>query len=355
LSYATPLKSSKTLCFLRLFYRPSLTDEWWKKKYFNVNILMSGEHKMRVIFMGSPQIAVPALEQIIDSKYNLVAVYTQPDRPAGRGRTLAASPVKKAALEHGIKVYQPESLKPAETLAELAALKPDVIAVCAYGQILPQALLDIPNRQCLNVHYSLLPRHRGASPVMAAILAGDEFSGVTVQLVRKKLDTGPLLASAAVPIDARDTTGTLSEKLSIVGAALLDEALSGWLREEIVPRQQDESLSTYFGQITKESGLIDWKKPAVEIWRCIRAYQPWPGAYTTWKGKQLKINEASVIPGENTEEMGRVISLGHAGLGIITGENTLKISTIQYEGKKAMHARAFIHGQQDFIGSKLPS
>ena len=310
---------------------------------------------MRVIFMGSPQIAVPSLEQLAAGNYNLVAVYTQPDRPAGRGRALAASPVKETALRLGIKVCQPESLKPAEKLAELAALKPDVIAVCAYGQILPQALLDIPPFQCLNVHYSLLPRHRGASPVMAAILAGDEFSGVTVQLVRKKLDTGPLLASAAVPIDSQDTTGTLSKKLSIVGATLLDEALSGWLRGEITPREQDESRATYFGQIAKEAGEINWSEPAVVIWRGIRAYQPWPGAYSTWKGKQLKINEASVIPGEKTAETGKVISLGHAGIGITTGEGILKVTTIQYEGKKAMHARAFIHGQQDFVGSILPT
>jgi methionyl-tRNA formyltransferase len=318
---------------------------------------MSGGHKMRVIFMGSPQIAVPALEQLAASKYNLVAVYTQPDRPAGRGRALAASPVKEAALRHGNKVYQPESLKPAETLAELAALKPEVIVVCAFGQILPQALLDIPPCQCVNVHYSLLPRHRGASPVMAAILAGDEFSGVTVQLVRKKLDTGPLLAAAAVPIDAKDTTGTLSEKLSVVGAHLLDEALCGWLRGEITPREQDESRATYFGQITKEEGEIDWSQPAVEIWRRIRAFQPWPGSYTTWKGKQLKINEAEVNDKGNLGSCGAVIALPEYkhGVGIVTGQGILRVMQIQYEGKKAMDAAGFIHGQRDFIGSELPS
>jgi methionyl-tRNA formyltransferase len=312
---------------------------------------------MRVIFMGSPQIAVPALEQLAAGKYNLVAVYTQPDRPAGRGNNLTASAVKEAALRHGIKVYQPETLKPAETLAELAALKPDVIVVCAFGQILPQGLLDIPPYQCINVHYSLLPRHRGASPVMAAILAGDEFSGVTVQLVRKKLDTGPLLASAVVPIDAWDTTGSLSEKLSIVGATLLDEALSGWLRGEITAREQDETQATYFGQITKEKGEIDWSHQAVEIWRRIRAFQPWPGSYTTWKGKQLKINEAEVIDTNIEEACGTVIRLPEYkhGVGIITGQGILRVMNIQFEGKKAMDTAGFIHGQRDFIGSKLPS
>ena len=312
---------------------------------------------MRVIFMGSPQIAVPALEQLAAGNYNVVAVYTQPDRPAGRGKSLTASAVKEAALKHGIKVYQPESLKPAETLAELAALKPDVIVVCAFGQILPQGLLDIPPCQCVNVHYSLLPRHRGASPVMAAILAGDEFSGVTVQLVRKKLDTGPLLASAAVPINAKDTTGSLSEKLSIVGAALLDEALSGWMRGETIPREQDENQATYFGQITKEAGEIDWSQPAVEIWRRIRAYQPWPGGYTAWKGKQLKIIEAEVNVKDISGAYGTVVALPEIkhGVGIITGNRIIRVMKIQYEGKKAMDAAGFIHGQHDFIGSKLPS
>jgi methionyl-tRNA formyltransferase len=311
------------------------------------------EDIMRVIFMGSPQVAVPALEQLVIAKYNIVAVYTQPDRPAGRGRSLATSAVKEAALQHDLKVMQPESLRPPEVLAELAAFKPDVIVVCAFGQILPQKLLEIPPCQCLNVHYSLLPRHRGASPVMAAILDGDEFTGVSVQLVRMKLDTGPLLASAAIPIVPGDTTGTLSDKLSIIGAGLIEEALSGWLRGEISPREQDESKATYFGQINKEEGEIDWTRPAEEIWRRVRAFQPWPGTYTTWKGKQLKINEASMIAGETSGECGKVVSLNNNGVGIITGKGILHIINIQPEGKKPMQAASFMHGQKDFIGSKL--
>lgn len=311
---------------------------------------------MRILFMGSPHLSVPSLEQLLDSKHEVVAVYTQPDRPAGRGRGMTASAVKEAALGWGLKVVQPESLRSAEALAQLAAYKPDVIVVCAFGQILPQELLDIPTYQCLNVHFSLLPRHRGASPAAAAILAGDEFSGVSIQLVRKKLDTGPILAAAAIPISAIDNTGTLAEKLSIIGAHLLQEALNGWLHGEITPRLQDEAGASYFGQVKKEDGEIDWKKPAVEIWRRVRAYYPWPGCFTCWRGKQLKINEAVVLAGESTSTPGSVIALPGegAGLGIVTGEGILGVRRIQYEGKRDMTAAEFLRGQRDFIGSALP-
>jgi methionyl-tRNA formyltransferase len=316
---------------------------------------MSGGHKLHIVFMGSPAVAVPALEQLITNRFNVVAVYTQPDRPAGRGRGLLASAVKEAALRHGLEVVQPESLKPPDVLEKLASYKPDVIVVCAYGQILPRTVIELPPKQCLNVHYSLLPRHRGASPVMAAILAGDEFTGVSVQIVRMKLDTGPLLASAAIPVSPVDTTGTLASKLSIIGAQLLQETLTGWMRGEITPREQDESRATYFGQVKKEEGEIDWNRPAVEIWRRIRAFQPWPGCYTSWKGKQLKINSAMPIRVETTSEPGTVVPLDNTNVGVVTGDGILKIIGLQYEGKRAMHTHAFVQGQRDFTGSQLPS
>jgi methionyl-tRNA formyltransferase len=312
---------------------------------------------LRIVFMGSPQFSVPSLEQLVINNFDIVAVYTQPDRPSGRGRGLAVSPVKDAALKCGLPVLQPENVGSAEALAELAALKPDVIVICAFGQILSQALLDIPPRQCLNVHFSLLPRHRGASPVAAAILAGDAFTGVSVQLVRLKLDTGPVLASASVPILPWDNTGTLTEKLSIVGAHLLQEALTGWLRDEIKPVPQDESRANYAGRVKKGDGEINWQLPADEIWRRVRAYYPWPGCYTYLKGRQLKINAASALPGGKDKETGRVIALpgGEGGVGITTGDGILALSTVQYAGKKAMPAAEFIRGQRDFIGSRLPS
>jgi methionyl-tRNA formyltransferase len=310
---------------------------------------------MRIVFMGSPRFAVPSLEQLLETGNEITAVYTQPDRPAGRGRGMTPSAVKEAALSRGLKVMQPESVRTAEALAELRELKPDIVVICAYGQILPQELLDIPPRQCLNVHFSLLPRHRGASPVAAAILAGDDFSGVTIQLVRKKLDTGPLLATAAVPILPADNTGTLMEKLSIVGAHLLDEALTGWLRGEITPRPQDEKCASYFGQVKKEEGEIDWSRPATEIWRRVRAFYPWPGCFTYWRGKQLKINGAVVIESENALKAGSVVALPDGnGLGIAAAVGILKVTRLQYEGGRDMTAAEFLRGHRDFINSVLP-
>jgi methionyl-tRNA formyltransferase len=307
--------------------------------------------------MGSPRFALPSLEQLLINKYEIVAVYTQPDRPSGRGRGMAASAVKEAALERGLKVVQPESIRSSEAVAQLADLKPDIIVVCAYGQILTQSVLNIPPYQCINVHFSLLPRHRGASPVAAAILAGDEFTGVSIQLVKKKLDTGPVLAAAAIPIYPLDNAGTLTEKLSIIGARLLQEALIGWQRGDINPRPQDEKEATYFGQVKKKDGEIDWRLSAEEIWRRVRAYYPWPGCFTYWQGKQIKINEAFVFSGGGVSEKGRVVALPgqEGGLGINTGDGVLGVLGIQYEGKRAMTAGEFLRGQRDFIGEKLPS
>ncbi|MCJ7605962.1 MAG: methionyl-tRNA formyltransferase [Dehalococcoidales bacterium] len=310
---------------------------------------------MRIVFMGSPAFAVPSLERLVRDGYQVVAAYTQPDRPAGRGRNVVRPPVKDAAERLGIPVLQPESLKAEDTLARLASFKPDAITVCAYGQILTQDVIDMPPWQCLNVHFSLLPRHRGASPVASAILAGDEVTGVTVQLVRKKLDTGPLLAAASIPILPRDTTRSLTEKLSVVGANLLSEALGGWIRGERQPREQDEARYTYSSQIKKEDGRIDWNLPAETIWRQVRAYYPWPGSYTMWKGKQLKILAADVAP-VGGGEPGRVVSLDDApGIGIVTGKGILRIYGLQLEGKREMASKEFLSGHADIIGAILPS
>jgi methionyl-tRNA formyltransferase len=312
---------------------------------------------LRIVFMGSPRFSVPSLEQIVINNYEIAAVYTQPDRPAGRGRTVVASPVKEAAVKYGLTVVQPENFRSPEAIAQLANFKPDIIVVCAYGQILTQAVLDIPPCQCVNVHFSLLPKHRGASPVASAILSGDEFTGVSIQLVRRKLDTGPLLASAALPVAAVDNTGTLTEKLSIIGAHILQEALIGWKRGDITPREQDEAGANYFAQIKKEDGEIDWHKPAKEIWRRVRAFNPWPGCYTTWNGRQLKINEAAVLDGGEPGDAGKVVNIGghEDAAGIATGYGILQVLELQLEGKRAMKTAEFLRGQRGFIGSELPS
>ena len=312
---------------------------------------------MRIVFMGSPEFAVPSLLKLVDSGCEVAAVYTQPDRPAGRGRALVPPPVKVAALELGLKVEQPESLKSEPVIAGLARYKPEAIIVCAYGQILPKAVLEIPPLKCINVHFSLLPRHRGASPVVSTLLAGDEFAGVTIMIVEPKLDTGPALARAAITILPHDNAGTLTEKLGVVGADLLLEALTAWRRGEIEPKAQDESQSTYFSQMQKEAGEIDWTLPALSIWRQVRAYNPWPGCYTAWGGKQLKIVEAEALPDMETPGPGKIIELpgrkDAAGIG--TGKGVLAVERLQLRGKRAVTAAEFLRGQRGFIGQNLPN
>jgi len=312
---------------------------------------------LRVVFMGSPEFAVTPLQHLILNQYQVVAVCTQPDRQAGRGRPLASPPVKKAALARDLPVIQPASLKSADAVAQLAGLRPDIIVVAAFGQILPQTVLDIPVHGCINIHPSLLPRFRGVSPVAQAILAGDRFTGVSVMLMDRGMDTGPVLARAQIPVSARDTTGSLSEKLSLVGARVLLEALVGWLRGELTPQPQNEAEATYCGAISREAGEIDWHLPAEEIWRRVRAYQPWPGCYTRWQGGQLKIIEAVPLGEAGTSEAGQVAALGKgaAAFGVNTGEGVLGVLRVQLEGKRAMSAAEFLRGQRQLIGAILPS
>lgn len=307
--------------------------------------------------MGSPEFAVPSLEHLILNKYQVVAVYTQPDRPAGRGRVLVSPPVKEAALRCGLPVVQPTSLKSAEAVTQLADFQPDVIVVAAFGQILPQSVLDIPGYGCINIHPSLLPKFRGASPVAAAILSGDEFTGVSIMLLDAGMDTGPVLARAMVPVSPQDNTGSLTDRLSLLAAHLLQEVLVGWRRREIAPQPQNEAEATYSTQITKEEGEIDWHLSAVDIWRRVRAFNPWPGCYTKWRGRQLKIIEAEPLPGESATGVGQVVALSgcKAVPGVGTGDGVLGLLQVQLEGKRAMSAAEFLRGQRDFIGAVLPS
>ena len=312
---------------------------------------------MRVVFMGTPEFALTSLQHLLLNQYQVVAVYTQPDRAAGRGRSPVSSPVKRAAMEWGLPVVQPASFKEAEAVAQLASFHPDVIVVAAFGQILPQSVLDIPRYQCINIHPSLLPRFRGASPVAAVILAGDEFTGVSIMLMDRGLDTGPVLAQAQVPISVQDTTGSLTAKLSLIAAQLLLEVLPRWTRGEVIPRPQDESKASYSGEFSKNDGEIDWYLPAVDIWRRVRAFHPWPGCYTEWQGKQLKIIEAVPLPEGDKLEVGQVVALDREGavFGVNTGEGILGILKLQLEGKRTMSSAEFLRGQRQLIGATLLS
>jgi methionyl-tRNA formyltransferase len=310
---------------------------------------------LRLVFMGSPRFAVPPLEYLLAEKYQVAAVYTQPDQLAGRGRSLLASPVKQAAAARGLRVVQPASLKAAGALERLKGLEPDVIVVAAFGQILPRSVLALPRLGCINIHPSLLPRFRGASPVASAILAGEDFTGVSIMVMDEGLDTGPVLARAQTPISPGDTTGSLTARLSWLGAWLLGEVLVGWSRGELTPRPQNDDEATYCNPIAKGEGEIDWRLPAADIWRRVRAFNPWPGCYTRWRGKSLKIIEAAPLDEASPAKAGEVVALeSKAGFGVATGDGILGVYRVQLEGKKAMSAGEFLRGQREFIGAVLP-
>jgi len=306
----------------------------------------------RLVFMGTPEFAVPILEALVGS-YQIVAVVTQPDQPTGRGQKIGSPPIKKLALAHGLPVLQPLSLRRPEVVAELKDLMPEVIVVAAFGQILPPEVLAIPPHGCLNVHASLLPRYRGAAPIAAAILAGEEQTGVTLMLMDEGLDTGPILTQAGCKIEPQDTTGSLSVKLAHLGAGLLVETLPRWLDGQLVPQPQDNSLATYCRMVTKKDGLLDWSLPATALWLRVRAYHPWPGAYTCWQGRLLKILRARPVTlGLSNEKPGQVISLD-GEVAVVTGTDALVLEEVQLAGKKALAAQEFIRGQRNFIGSVL--
>jgi len=311
---------------------------------------------MKVIFMGSPAFALPALQALISNKYQIDAVYTQPDRKTGRGQQLAACPVKQFAADTGLRIVQPESFRDVGEVELLERLKPDIIVVAAYGQILPQAVLTIPKHQCINIHPSLLPKYRGPSPVAAAILHGDVQTGVTIMLIEKKVDSGPIIAQEPVSIRDEDTTGSLTGRLATVGAELLLVTLPGWVSGKIKPLIQDESRASYTRMEQKEDGELDWKLPAVQLWRKVRAFNPWPGCYVKWRGSRIKITAAVPVADTDKGSPGQVIALprGEATrLAVRTGEGLLGLVTLQPEGKREMTAVDFTAGHRDFVGSVL--
>ncbi|RJO63000.1 MAG: methionyl-tRNA formyltransferase [Dehalococcoidia bacterium] len=308
---------------------------------------------MRLVFMGTPEFAVAPLRNIVLNGYEVAAVYTKKDKLSGRGQEMSSSAVKREALSLGLTVVQPGSLRKPEALAELASLMPDVIVVAAFGQILPPEVLNLPRFGCINIHPSLLPRHRGAAPVVSTILAGDAWGGVSIMQMDEGLDTGPVLTRAQALVRDDDTTETLSERLSLMSAQMLADILPGWTRGEIKPQPQDDALATYFKPIEKEAGEIKWNLPALELWRQVRAYQPWPGSFTHFNGRVLKILEAWPVACATQTEVGAVVALGK-GCGVVTGSGILELRRLQIEGKQAMSAADFIRGQRGFIGTVLP-
>ena len=299
--------------------------------------------------MGTPEFAVPVAERLLKAGHRLVGVYTQPDRPAGRGRRTGPTPVKRFALERELAVFQPKSLADAETRAAMAALKPDASIVAAYGKLLPRPVLDIPRFGCLNIHPSLLPRHRGASPVASAILSGDQATGVTVMLLDEGLDTGPVLAQMQAQIGRDETADTLTRRLFEMGAELMVEVLRGLAEGTIRPRAQREEGATMSMRLDREAGRIDWSAPAEQIALMVRAYHPWPGTFTTWNGRTIKILEASAVP-DNRDTPGAV-NAARGSIEVATGAGVLIVTRLQIEGRRAVSASEFVAGHHGFSGS----
>jgi len=302
--------------------------------------------------MGTPQFAVPILDALIKN-YQVVGVITQPDKKVGRKQILSISPIKELAVQNKIKVWQPTQLKKnKEFITILKDLKPDVIVVTAYGYILPKEILNIPKYGVLNVHSSLLPKYRGPSPIQAAILNGDKVSGVTIMLVNQKMDEGAILAQKQADLDTDETFNTLHDKLSILGTHLLIDTLPKYLNNEIKPQPQDSKQVSYCKLITKEDGKIDWQKSALEIERMVRAFDPWPGTWTIWNKKKLKISEVQLVSDQNDYQAGQVY-LSQKDLAIKTGQGSLVITQLQLEGKKVMSSQDFLNGYPEIVDSVL--
>lgn len=306
---------------------------------------------MKAVFMGTPDFAVPVLHAMKEAGHEICAVVTQPDKPKGRGKAVQFTPVKQCALEYGIEVYQPLKVRESSFVELIREIAPEVIVVVAFGQLLPQSLLDIPKYGCINVHASLLPRWRGAAPIQWSIISGDKESGVTTMRMEAGLDTGDMLLMEKVPIEKEETGGSLHDKLSVLGADLLVRTLTDLEKGIITPKKQDDSLSCYAKMLTKQLGLIDFTKPAAEIECLIRGLNPWPSAYTSLYGKTLKIWRAEVLkqPEEETEESlscqpGMIIKITKDCFYVQTGEGILAVKEVQFEGKKRMDTAAFLRG-----------
>lgn len=313
--------------------------------------------RYRVVFMGTPSFAVPTLRRLLDSQ-QVVAVFTQPDRPAGRGRHLCCPPVKDVALASGVEVYQPKSLRrDRQAVAELASLEPDVVVVAAYALILPPEVLTIPASGALNVHASLLPRWRGAAPVTYSILHGDPETGATIMLMDEGLDTGPILAQQRVVIQPDETAGELTDRLAVLGADLLADTLPRWMAGRIEPTPQDEEQATYAPRIDREQAHLDFSRSALELERQVRAMNPWPGAFTLCEGKVLKVHAATALL-DGASQAGIGHDIGHVvetedGPAVKAGEGLLRLDVVQPAGGRKMSGADYVCGRPGFVGDVL--
>lgn len=314
---------------------------------------------MRVVFLGSGRFAIPSLEAVLDAGHDVAAVVTQPDREKGRGRELSPPPLKPVAARRGLRILQPRRVRDPESLAALKALEPEVQVVVAYGQILPRAVIDVARRGTVNVHASLLPRYRGAAPVQWAIVNGEVETGVTTMLIDEGLDTGPLLLSRATAIGEEETAGELEARLARLGGGLLVETLRGLAEGTVIPRPQDSTRATLAPLIKKEDGLIDWRLPAEALARRVRGFHPWPGAYTSLRGRGLRVLQARVETGGaghpgRAELPGTLLQIDRHGLVVSGGDGTaLRLIEVQPESRHAMPAAAFAAGARLAVGDRL--
>jgi methionyl-tRNA formyltransferase len=304
-----------------------------------------------IVFFGTPDFAVPTLKALLEGPDRVVAVVTQPDRGKGRGQKMVPSPIKKVALAHGLSSHQPDRVKDPSFQEKVKKLQPDLFVVVAYGQILPKSLLDVPKRGAINVHASLLPKYRGAAPIAWALLKGEKVTGITTMMMDAGMDTGDILLQSEIPIGERETFETLHDRLAELGSQLLKETIADLKSEKITPVSQDPSGTTYAPLIKKEDGRIDWGKEAEEIDRQVRAFNPWPGAYTQWEDRLLKVFGGEVRKGTPQGENGSVSWVGTDVIEVKTVKGCYRILEVQLEGGKRLSVRDFLQGHRVQMGA----
>lgn len=308
---------------------------------------------MKVVFMGTPDFAVPALDKLYKEGHLIELVITQPDKPKGRGKKLLPTPVKSKGIELGLEVYQPKNINSKESIDKLSELDPDVIVVVAYGQILKEEILNIPKFGCVNIHASLLPKYRGAAPINWAIINGEKKSGITTMLMEKGLDSGDMLLKKEIQIDEGMTAGELHDRLMEIGSTLIIDTLSGLENHTIEPKKQNHELSTYAPMMDKTLGEIDWKAPKENIKNLVRGTNPWPVAYSYYKGKKFKIYRLDISEEKYSGELGEILKANDEGIFVMAQNGTVIIKEIQFPGKKKMDVRNFLKGNTIELGEKL--